>query len=294
MHNRLLLLGPVSLTGPTDSLLRRASQQRRMALLALVASSPDASISRDRLLGLLWPDRDERTARHLLADSLYVLRQALGDDALVASGESLCLDRRFAHTDIAEFRQALSEERWSDALAVYRGDFLDGFFVRNAVDFDQWALGERTRLRDLATRAASKWARGLEKTGKMSDAVVAAERALALAPVDETIFRDLIQLLTATENRSRILRAPSRPSALRSSGSSRSRRRCAARPATSPIGASSPVSPSSTTVAVPPAVVATTGTPAARASIATTGVPSFADVSRNASKREYHDEMSST
>src|SRR4029078_6606129 len=128
MHNRLLLLGPVSLTGPTDSLLRRASQQRRMALLALVASSPDASISRDRLLGLLWPDRDERTARHLLADSLYILRRTLGDPAITASGEALRLSRDVLWTDVAAFQSAVTEKRWADALELYRGDFLDGFF----------------------------------------------------------------------------------------------------------------------------------------------------------------------
>ena len=73
MLNRVALIGPVSLTGPNGVSLRRASQQRRIALLALVASSPGETISRDRLLGFLWPDRDEATARHLLADSIYVL-----------------------------------------------------------------------------------------------------------------------------------------------------------------------------------------------------------------------------
>src|SRR6478736_6308936 len=112
MQSRLVLLGPVGLTGPTGPLLRRALQQRRIALLALVANSPDATISRDRLLGLLWPDRDERTARHLLADSLYVLRQALGEDAIVASAEALRLPAR-VQTDVADFRQALADERWA-------------------------------------------------------------------------------------------------------------------------------------------------------------------------------------
>jgi DNA-binding SARP family transcriptional activator len=202
MQRRLVVLGHVALTGPTGQLLRRASQQRRMALLALVATAPDASISRDRLLGLLWPDRDERTARHLLADSLYVLRQALGDDAFVTTGESVRLSARMS-IDVAEFNQALSDGRWGDALAVYRGDFLDGFFVRNAADFDQWALTQRTHFRDLATRAASAWSRELESAGRIDDAVTAAERALALAPVDETVFRDLVRLLFASGNRAR-------------------------------------------------------------------------------------------
>src|SRR5678815_1138180 len=120
MRSRLALLGPVSLTGPDESLMRRASQQRRLALLALIASSPGGSISRDRVLGLLWPERGERTARHLLADSLYVLRQTLGQTAIIASGEALRLSEDLMWTDVAEFRTALVAGRWSDALELYR------------------------------------------------------------------------------------------------------------------------------------------------------------------------------
>src|SRR5262249_9399891 len=84
-----------------------------------------------------------------------------------------------------------------------RGDFLDGFFVRNATEFDHWALGERERLRGLALRAASNQIRALENAGRIHDAVQVAERALELAPVDEVVFRDLVRLLRASGNRTR-------------------------------------------------------------------------------------------
>jgi len=203
MKSRLALLGAVHLTGTAGACVRRASQQRRIALLAVIAASPGASISRDRLLGLLWPDRDERSARHLLADSLYVLRQTLGDDAIVATVEALRLSSELVWADVVEFRRAIDEERSSDALALYRGDFLEGFHVRNAADFDHWAHVERDRLRTLATRAATTHARRLEASGCLADAVVAAERALELAPCDEAVFRDVFRLLIATENRAR-------------------------------------------------------------------------------------------
>jgi DNA-binding SARP family transcriptional activator len=203
MLSRLALLGPVCLTGPDESFMRRASQRRRTALLALLASSPSSPISRDRLLGILWPDRDERSARHLLADSLYVLRQTLGDEAIVASGEALRLSPDLVWTDVVEFRTALAEERWSDALKLYRGDFLDGFFVRNAADFDQWARAERARLQGCATRAASALAGVLERAGRLPEAASAAERALELSPCDETVFRDLVRLLIVTDNPAR-------------------------------------------------------------------------------------------
>lgn len=203
MGSRLYLLGPVTLEGPDGASVGRASQQRRLALLGLIASAADGPIARNRLLGLLWPDRDERVARRLLADSLYVLRQALGDNAIVATADSVRLSADLVWTDVAAFRRALDDERWSDAVALYRGDFLDGFYVRNAVDFDQWALSERTRLNNLATRAASAQVSGLAGAGRLDEAVAAAERALELAPHHEAIFRDLVRLLLLTENRTR-------------------------------------------------------------------------------------------
>jgi DNA-binding SARP family transcriptional activator len=183
--------------------MRRVSQPRRMALLALLASGRREPVSRDRLLGILWPDRDERSARHLLADSLYVLRQTLGDDAIVAAGESLQLSADLVWTDVVEFRTALAEERWSDALDLYRGDFLDGFFVRNAADFDQWAMAERSRLEGLATRAASALADLFEHAGRFPEAAAAAERTLELSPCDEALFRNLLRLLIAADNPTR-------------------------------------------------------------------------------------------
>ena len=201
MRNRLLLLGSVSLTGPDDTLMRRATQQRRLGLLALIASSPDACTSRDRVLGLLWPDRPERSARHLLADSLYVLRQALGDTSIVATGDIVRLSPELVWTDVGAFRRALDEERWADALDLYRGDFLEGFHLRGAADFDLWALGERTRLRASAARAATAQIALLEREGRVADAVGIAERRFALEESDEPALRDLVRLLIATGNR---------------------------------------------------------------------------------------------
>ena len=132
-----------------------------------------------------------------------MLRHTLGDEAIVASGESLQLSPDFVWTDVVEFRAALADERWSDALELYRGDFLDGFFVRNAADFDQWAMAERSHLQGLATRAATALADSLHRAGRLPEAVTAAERALELSPFDETLFRYLVRALMAAENSAR-------------------------------------------------------------------------------------------
>ncbi|MGE5731576.1 MAG: BTAD domain-containing putative transcriptional regulator [Gemmatimonas sp.] len=200
---QLALLGPVSLTGPVGPFARRAVQRRRIALLAVLAGSSHEALSRDRIVGLLWPESDDRTARHLLAGSVYVLRRALGADAIVSSDDELRLSSDHVRADIAEFRRSLAAERWADALCLYRGDFLDGFFVRNASEFERWASSERARLHADALSAASAHTRALELAGRMGEAVAVAERAFDLAPCDEAVFRQLFTLLLATDNRAR-------------------------------------------------------------------------------------------
>jgi DNA-binding SARP family transcriptional activator len=197
--NRLALLGPVALTGLPGASLRRAVQQKRLATLAIVAAAPSGEVSRDRLLGLLWPDRDERIGRHLLADSIYVLRRTLGQDAVVASGEIVRLSSDSVWTDVSAFHAALADERWSRALELYRGDFLDGLLVRNAVEFEQWAMAERDRLRMLATRAASALAASLAAAGRHTEAT----NALEIAPCDEAVCRTLLIYLLDSGNRAR-------------------------------------------------------------------------------------------
>ena len=91
MTATLKLLGGMSLEDGTGPLAGQVAQRRRLALLAVLATSR-STVSRDRLVALLWPELDAEGARHRLSDSLYVARRALGDGAIVTEGDDLRLD----------------------------------------------------------------------------------------------------------------------------------------------------------------------------------------------------------
>jgi DNA-binding SARP family transcriptional activator len=65
----------------------RASRGHVLALLALLAGAGGRPLTRDKLIGLLWPERDDERARHLLSQSLYVLRGAAGGRGGVDGGQ---------------------------------------------------------------------------------------------------------------------------------------------------------------------------------------------------------------
>src|SRR5687768_11282378 len=171
-------------------------QPKRVALLAYIAASnPRGCVRRDQLLGLFWPELDAAHARSALNQSLYVLRQALGEDVLEARGaDELCVNRQRLWCDVAAFRDALSIREFAGALEVYTGDLLTGFFLSDCPEFEQWVESERTQLRTQASGAAWQLAEEAEAKGNPLDAVHWARRACSLAPYDEIPHQRLLRL----------------------------------------------------------------------------------------------------
>src|SRR5256885_13464244 len=127
----LRMLGRLSLTGADGREVRGLlGQPRRLALLAyLAAASPQGFHRRDSLLALFWPELDQEHARAALRQALHVVRDALGADVIVTRGdEEVALDFDLMWCDVVAFDRAVAAEQFSEALDLYRGDLLEGFF----------------------------------------------------------------------------------------------------------------------------------------------------------------------
>ena len=80
---RINVLGGLYVSDEGRAVSGAAAQPRRLALLALLAVAGERGVTRDALLGFLWPEADEERGRKALAQALYALRRDLGsDDAL--------------------------------------------------------------------------------------------------------------------------------------------------------------------------------------------------------------------
>ena len=207
---RLRALGSLELTGPdAPALGALLSHPKRVALLVYLAvARPHGQHRRDALLALLWPESDQTRARHALSQVLYQLRRALGGDALRGHGdETVGLVPERVWCDVVAFEAALAENRPEDAVELYRGDFLAGFFVPGAAgEWEEWIAVEQSRLRSAAAGAAWTLAQREERAGNGTAAAHWARRAAALTPDDEHAVRELIRLLGRLGDRTGALR----------------------------------------------------------------------------------------
>ena len=192
----LRLLGSASIDGPDGLVAGRAALRQRIALLALLAVEHPRPLSRDRLLASLWPDSGADEARHHLRDSLYILRSALGDDSVLGTGDDLRLNPDRLACDLWEFDAAFARNDLKNAVAVYRGQFLSGFHLSGAEDFERWADGQRSRL-------ARRYGQALEQLAEQSmaggDPVRAVEWWSRLAGEDPFNSRIALRYMQALE-----------------------------------------------------------------------------------------------
>ncbi|HEX6048672.1 MAG TPA: BTAD domain-containing putative transcriptional regulator, partial [Gemmatimonadaceae bacterium] len=185
-----------------------SSSQKLAALLAYLAiARPRGLHRRDTLVGLLWPELDQERARAALRHAVYRLRRTLGADAIVSRGdEDIGVNVRVVRCDAAAFDDLLDAGSIADALALYTGDLLPGFFVSGAPDFDRWLEGERLRLR--ARASTSAWTYAVERAGlgHAEESIRWARRATELAPDDELLLRRALTLIAEKGNRASALR----------------------------------------------------------------------------------------
>lgn len=192
-------------TGPARVLPIRKAQ----ALLAYLALPAGRAHPRDKLATLLWGDSPENQARNSLRQALFALRRTLPAGGVRAEGDAVALDPAAVEVDVAAFERGLAEgtpAALAAAAQVYRGDLLAGLSVEGAAGFEEWLLGERERLRELALEALAKLLAHQRGAGQTDAAIQTALHLLGLDPLQEPAHRTLMRLYLEAGRRGAALR----------------------------------------------------------------------------------------
>ncbi|MES2178392.1 MAG: BTAD domain-containing putative transcriptional regulator [Gemmatimonadota bacterium] len=171
------------------------AQPKRVAVLAYLAANSPRLSRRDTLLAMFWPESDAEHARSSLRKALHFIRQEVGDVIVTRGTDEVGLRTEDVEVDIWELDAHIAEGRNGEAMQLYAGDFLPGFFIRGAPEFERWLEVEREKLR--ARAAGAIWLHAEERVsaGDLDGTRAAALRALEVSPHDEVALRRVISML---------------------------------------------------------------------------------------------------
>ncbi len=207
---QLCLLGPFRLERAGQPVTTFKSNKVR-ALLAYLAVERQQSHHRDVLADLLWPTSSNALAS--LRDALSNLRRVLDDrdaDAPIIRvvADTLQLDAGQLRLDVMEFAELapeMSEEALEQAIALYRGDFLDGFALSGCPDFEAWVLLHRESYRRQILNVLYRLTTFRLQRGDYAQAQASARRQLTLDGYNEDAHRQLLRALAFDGQRNRAL-----------------------------------------------------------------------------------------
>ncbi len=195
------------------------------ALLAYLAVEAGRAHRREALAGLLWPEYPEETAHHNLSQALFNLRKALDDHSakppyLLISREAIQFNRESHYSlDLEQFNAdfaawgksrgqgegdadlALLEEM----AALYQGEFLQGFSLKDSAEFEEWILVQRAAAHQRVMQALAALVEAYEKRGDLPAARRGCLRQLELDAWREEAHCGLMRLLALEGQRSAAL-----------------------------------------------------------------------------------------
>jgi DNA-binding SARP family transcriptional activator len=181
--------------------------QKTRGLFAFLALNRDRRHSREVLVGRFWGERPEGVARKNLRTDLWRIRSVLEPRGvepgwcLTVSHDEVSFNQGAHHwLDIHDFeakldraaagpRPELRDEQarlLSDAVALYRGDLLEGVY-------DDWCVFERERLRLRYLDALERLMRHHECRGEWTETAAWGQRLLAHDPLREHVHRAVIR-----------------------------------------------------------------------------------------------------
>ncbi|MFN8492247.1 MAG: BTAD domain-containing putative transcriptional regulator [Caldilineaceae bacterium] len=194
---RLAVLGPPQILRDDQAIeLNIAKVQALLTYLAVT----DVPQTRDHLLALLWAESAPEAARKNLRNRLWQLRQTLGEEVILSTGDKLALAPTI-WTDVTRFvtdvqaqlqTQTLAVNQLEQALQLWRGPLLEGVQFNEAPEFEIWLTTERERLGQLYRRGLTALISEWQRVGDWAHAVMLAQRGLTYDPLHEAFHQQLM------------------------------------------------------------------------------------------------------
>lgn len=202
----LKLLGPPSLSIDNEEIFGFRSAKAQALLYYLAATSK--SHRRSFLANLFWPDVSEAKANSSLRVTLSSLRKQIPEH-LDIDRQSVSLNANRVWVDTQQFTQllqkvddpALTMQQNQTAVSLYTGDFLDGFCVDDAPEFEQWVTTTREYFQQRIIHVLMDLARWHAVNGDPAASLATLSRLLSLAPGNEAAHRLMMQVLANTGQR---------------------------------------------------------------------------------------------
>lgn len=159
-------------------------------------------VTRDEIAGLLWPDENEKIAKKNIRNAIYQAKKSMGEDIIISPKKSFIMlnENLDIETDVDLFTRSPREN-----MHLYTGDFLQGFFLKEAESYEYWIVKMRNYYQDkFSTECFLKIEEDIQNKN-YDDVENNIQRLKELDEYDERSFRLLMSFYQDTGRNSKVI-----------------------------------------------------------------------------------------
>jgi|GEM_PF-1039921 len=199
--------------------------QKAKGLLCYLIMNHNQPHNRDKLAEIFWGNSSKESARYNLRYTLWSLRKGLNSTAkqqkyFLMPEKNLCQFNAESDVwvDIFEFYELSKKAKepglspderirlLNRASALYQGEFLEGFYVKASSSFDDWIFFQRETAQRTYFEVQKSISELYSEKKDYSNAIASLKKLLAINPLQEDIYYELIKLYYISGNRSGAIR----------------------------------------------------------------------------------------
>ncbi len=179
------------------------------ALLCYLAINRNKAFSREKLSSIFWESAASETARYNLRYTLWTLRKLFNAEKKQPEVILTEKDSCFINPELKITVDALDMENLAISLqrdnsiepvqlletikGLYKGDFLEGFYINKSVEFNDWVFYERERLQRIYFEALSCISKLHIEAGDYRGSIQLLNDMLRINPLQEELYEALIR-----------------------------------------------------------------------------------------------------
>jgi DNA-binding SARP family transcriptional activator len=208
---KIHLLGKVNMTyhgGRIDDQFNN----KLVALLCLLMLNLNKDLSKDRLAAYLWPDSKEDAARYNLRYNLWMLHKLIPPDqhgeSLILSDKDYCrINEKYLFEcdrillDRFNSKEQHSVESLIQLKDLFRGDFLEGLYLKNCNEFNELILFERVVCQNKQLEILKTLANLYQSQELFDEELQLLNDMVAIEPYNESFAYRVIEIHTKLGNR---------------------------------------------------------------------------------------------
>ncbi len=183
-----------------------------VALICLLVLNSKREMSRDRLAAYLWPDSDEEAARYNMRYNLWKVKKFIpphpeGQSFIRTMKDSCRINEKYPFQcdklciDGFDSHSPKSVEELLKLKELFKGDFLEGLYLKNCNEFNEIILFERVVCQTKQIEIMKRLIQLYEETEQSEEELQILQEMMAIEPYNENFVYRILNIYKSTGNR---------------------------------------------------------------------------------------------